>query len=217
MDAAASMEGIAVEESAAVTLEGEQRPVPAERRRLPLANILSFVVGLVGIAAIGASAFVYSETQREITRLSTDIAQLRVSLELFGRQQGTPSGTDAASLTDLANRLAILEEGWRNAPSPAPAANPPAVPETAAPAAADGDCLPTGTRFMVAAGDRYPVCGTGAAVEIGSVDDGFISLADGTVIAQGGNIVLPNSTCMIGVVPSDGGSISGFAEIRVTC
>ena len=70
---------------------------------------------------------------------------------------------------------------------------------------------------MVAAGDRYPVCGTGAMVEIGSVDDGFISLADGTVIAQGGNIVLPNSNCMIGVVPSDGGSISGFAEIRVTC
>ena len=216
MDAAASMEGIAVEESAAVTLEGEQRPVPAERRRLPLANILSFVVGLVGIAAIGASAFVYSETQREITRLSTDIAQLRVSLELFGRQQGTPSGTDAASLTDLANRLAILEEGWRNAP--APTASLPAVPAASAPAAAtDGDCLPTGTRFMVAAGDRYPVCGTGAVVEIGSVDDGFISLADGTVIAQGGNIVLPNSTCMIGVVPSDGGSISGFAEIRVTC
>ena len=217
MDAAASMEGIAVEESAAVTLEGEQRPVPAERRRLPLANILSFVVGLVGIAAIGASAFVYSETQREITRLSTDIAQLRVSLELFGRQQGTPSGTDAASLTDLANRLAILEEGWRNAPVPAPAASLPAVPAAAAPAAADGDCLPTGTRFMVAAGDRYPVCGTGAVVEIGGVDDGFISLADGTVIAQGGNIVLPGSNCMIGVVPSDGGSISGFAEIRVTC
>lgn len=207
-----------MEESAAVTLEGEQRPVPAERRRLPLANILSFVVGLVGIAAIGASAWFYSETQREITRLSTDIAQFRVSLELFGRQQGTPSGTDAASLTDLANRLAILEEGWRNAPVPAPAASLPAVPAAAAaPAAADGDCLPTGTRFMVAAGDRYPVCGTGAVVEIGGVDDGFISLADGTVIAQGGNIVLPGSNCMIGVVPSDGGSISGFAEIRVTC
>ena len=205
-----------MEESAAVTLEGEQRPVPAQRRRLPLANILSVVVGLVAIAAIGASAFVYSETQREIARLSTDIAQLRVSLELFGRQQGTPSGTDNASLTDLANRLAILEEGWRNAPAPAPAAVLPAVPAAAAPAA-DGDCLPTGTRFMVAAGDRYPVCGTGAVVEIGSVDDGFISLADGTVIAQGGNIVLPGSTCMIGVVPSEGGSISGFAEIRVTC
>ena len=42
-------------------------------------------------------------------------------------------------------------------------------------------------------------------------------LADGTVIAQGGNIALPNSACMIGVVPGEGGSISGFAEIKVTC
>ena len=70
---------------------------------------------------------------------------------------------------------------------------------------------------MVAAGDRYVVCGTSAVVEIGSVDDGFISLADGTVIAQGGNIGLPNSACMIGVVPMEGGAISGYAEIRVTC
>ena len=203
-------------ESVPVDVQGEKREDLPPARRLPLASILSFVVGLVGIAAIGASAFVYSETQREITRLSTDIAQLRLSIDLFGRQQGTPSGTDAASLTDLANRLAILEEGWRNAP--APAASLPEVPTAAAaPAATDGDCLPPGTRFMVAAGDRYPVCGTGAVVEIGSVDEGFISLADGTVIAQGGNIALPGSNCMIGVVPMDGGAISGFAEIRVTC
>lgn len=207
-----------------VSIQGERRPQPVVvRRSVPFANILSFVVGLVGVAALGASAWVYSETQRDIVRLSTDMAQLRVSIELFGRQQGTPSGTDNASLSDLSNRLAILEESWRSAPPAAaePQTSLPATPATAAtPAAveaASGDCLPTGTRFMVAAGDRYAVCGTGAVVEIGSVDNGFISLSDGTVIAQGGNIALPNSACMIGVVPSDGGSISGFAEIRVTC
>jgi hypothetical protein len=206
-----------LEESASIDVQGEKRAdLSPPRRRLPLAQILSFVVGLVGIAALGASAWVYNETQRDIVRLSTDIAQLRLSLELFGRQQGTPSGTDNASLADLANRLAILEESWRSAP--APTASLPAVPAPAATASADGgDCLPTGTRFMVAVGDRYPVCGTGAVVEIGAVDDGFIALADGTIIAQGGSIALPNSACMIGVVPSDGGSISGFAEIRVTC
>ena len=206
-----------MEETVSVDVQGERRQqAAAPRHRLPLANILSFVVGLVGIAALAATAFVYNDTQREIVRLSTDIAQLRVSLELFGRQQGTPSGTDNAALTDLANRLAILEESWRS--TPAAATTLPATP-AAAPAAtaAGGDCLPTGTRFMVSAGDRYPVCGTGAVVEIGAVDNGFISLADGTVIAQGGSIALPNSACMIGVVPSDGGSISGFAEIRVTC
>lgn len=178
--------------------------------------ILGVVAGLVGLAALGASAWVYSETRRDIIRLSTDIAQLRLSIELFGRQQGTPSGTDSASLTDLSNRLAILEQNWRQAPEPA-AALPAIAPAPATADANAGDCLPSGTRFMVAAGDRYPVCGSGAVVEIGSVDDGYITLANGTVIAQGGNIGLPNSACMIGVVPMEGGAISGYAEIRVTC
>ena len=160
MDAAASMEAFAVEESASVPVHGEARPVPVERRRLPLANILGFVVGLIGIAAIGASAFVYSQTQREIVRLSTDIAQLRLSMELFARQQGVPSDTDKASLADLANRLAILEDDWRN--TPAPTAGPPAISDAAPADTAAGDCLPTGTRFMVATGDRYPVCGSDA-------------------------------------------------------
>ena len=187
-------------------------------RRTPLLAILGFVVGLAGVAALGASAWVYSQTQRDIVRLSTDIAELRLSLELFGRQQGTPSGTDAASITDLSNRLAILEENWRSGPPAATSLPAVADPVATAPAAEQaGDCLPIGTRFMVAAGDRYPVCGTDAVVEIGSVDDGFISLADGTVIAQGGSIALPDSACMIGVVPSEGGAISGFAEIRVSC
>ena len=208
-----------MEETVSVDVQGESRPAPEPvRSRMPLANVLSFVVGLVGIAALGASAWVYSDTQRAIVRLSTDIAQLRLSMELFGRQQGTPPETDNAALTDLANRLAILEESWRTGPVATPAPALPATPAaTPAAAAESGDCLPTGTRFMVAAGDRYPVCGTGAVVEIGSVDDGFISLADGTVIAQGGNIGLPNSACKIGVVPSDGAAISGYAEIRVTC
>jgi hypothetical protein len=209
-----------LEETVSVSVQGEERPsLRPVHPRMSLANVLSFVVGLVGIASLGASAWVYSDTQREIVRLSTDIAQLRLSMELFGRQQGTPTNTDNAALTDLGNRLAILEQSWRSAPATAAAPTLPATPTVApaAPAAADGDCLPSGTRFMVAAGDRYAVCGTGAVVEIGSVDDGFISLSDGTVIAQGGNIALPNSACMIGVVPSDGAAVSGYAEIRVTC
>jgi hypothetical protein len=205
-----------LEETVSVDVQGEQRSdIVVTRSRLPLANLLSLAVGLVGLAALGASAWVYGDTQREIMRLSTDIARLRVSIELFSRQQGVPSGTDSATFTDLSNRLAILEENWRGAP----VNSLPALPAAAATptGAAAGDCLPTGTRFMVAAGDSYPVCGTGAVVEIGSVDDGFIALSDGTVIAQGGNIALPNSACMIGVVPTEGGSITGFAEIRVTC
>jgi len=210
-----------LEESLSVDVQGERRIGPPPRRRLPLTTILSVVVGLVGVAALGASAWVYAETRREIVRLSTDIAQLRVSLELYGRQQGMPAG-ETTDLSDLANRLAILEQNWRDQPSgETTGALPPLPPPEASGQGTDdvasGDCLPTGTRFMVAAGDLYPVCGTGAVVEIGSVDDGFISLGDGTVIAQGGTIALPDSACMIGVLPAEGAAVSGFAEIRVTC
>ncbi len=208
-----------MEETLSVDVQGERGPEPQiVRSRMPLSTVLSFVVGLVGIAALGASAWVYSDTQREMLRLSAEIAQLRVSMDLVGQEETAPVVDDSAALTDLSNRLAIIEESWRNAPTAATPAALPTTPATTPAATADsGDCLPTGTRFMVAAGDRYPVCGTGAVVEIGSVDDGFISLGDGTVIAQGGNIALPNSACMIGVVPSDGAAISGYAEIKVTC
>lgn len=205
-----------MEETVSVDIRGEKRPQPAPaRRRLPLAGLIGALAGLVGIAALGASAWVYGETRRDIMRLSTDIAQLRVSMELFGRQQGTPSGADNASLTDLSNRLAIIEENWRGAPG---SASLPAIPAAAAPTPVEGgDCLPTGMRFLVSAGDSYPVCGNAGRVEIGAVDNGFIALGDGTVIAAGGNIALPGTACMIGVVSAGEGGMTGFAEIRVTC
>lgn len=216
-----------MEETPAVQSEPKATVVPPRagtprepaRRRLPLANILSFVVGLVGIAAIGAATWVYVETRRDIDRISTDIAQIRLSLELFGQMnqaRDLTAGGDA-SLVDLANRIAILEQSWRGAEG---AAADPALAATAAPtppAASAGDCLPTGTRFLVTSGDSYPVCGIAANVEIGAVDNGFLSLADGTIIASGGNIGLPGTSCMIGVVSAGEDGMTGFAEIRVTC
>jgi hypothetical protein len=213
------------------TIQSEPRPVvtpeaaPSRKPRLQAPVLLGFVAGLVGVVALGASAWIYTETRRDMGRLATDIAQIKLSLELFNRQQSAvpaPVSGDTAALTELNNRLSLLEENWRSgaALANAPTALPPIAPSSAAagvPVPTDGDCLPTGTRFMVAAGDVYPVCGTPAKVEIGGVDDGYITLSDGTVIAQGGTVGLPASQCMIAVVPSEGGAISGFAEIRVTC
>lgn len=208
-----------MEEPISVDVRGEERAQhPRQRRRLPWSTILGVVVGLIGVTALGASAWVYGETRRDVMRLSTDIAQLRISLELFARQQGTPSTTDNASLTDLSNRLAILEQDWRDAPAAAAAALPAIPAAAAAPtAASDGDCMPTGTRFLVSAGDNYPVCGFGGTVSIGGVDNGFVTLGDGTVIASGGNIALPGSACMIAVVSAGQDGMTGYAEVRVTC
>jgi hypothetical protein len=190
---------------------------PSGRRLRPTpAHWLAFLSGLVAVGALAASAWVYSANQREVVRLATEVAQLRLSLDLYQqRAAGSAPADQSADLLDLSNRLAILEESWRTStPAPATAALPPAADTSDA---GGGDCLPTGTRFMVAAGDTYPVCNSTAVISIGAVDNGFISLADGTVVAQGGNIALPGTGCMLGVVPSDGGSLSGFAEIRVTC
>lgn len=223
-----------MEETPAVQSEPKATVVPARagtprepaRRRLPLANVLSFVVGLVGIAAIGAATWVYVETQRDIDRISTDIAQIRLSLELFGQRNPAGAATTGGgdSLLDLSNRIAILEQNWRGSiftpgdatvqAAPTPGFTPPPTQPAAASA---GDCLPTGTRFLVTSGDSYPVCGIAANVEIGAVDNGFLSLADGTIIASGGNIGLPGTSCMIGVVSAGEDGMTGFAEIRVTC
>jgi len=193
------------------------------RPRPGLGELLTMAVGVVGLAALGASAWVYAETQRDIRRVAGDIAQIRVSLELYGRQQASGGGTAAtdsdARLLDLANRLALLEANERNGGAAASAAAPAAA--TGAPAggtmATGGDCLPVGMRFMVAAGDSYAVCGTTAKVSIASVDTGYVTLADGTIVAEGGTINLAGSQCMMGVVPSEGDGLSGYAEIRVAC
>ena len=183
-------------------------------------NVLSLGVGVVGLAALGVSLWVYADTQRELRRVSTDIAQIRLSLELFGKQaSGGVAPADSADLADIANRLALLEANQRlgGATAPAPAALPAIGAGSAATAASDGDCLPSGTRFMVSAGDNYPVCGSSGAVAIAAVDNGYITLGDGTVIAEGATVGLPGTQCMVGVLPSEGDAITGFAEIRVTC
>lgn len=190
-------------------------------------RILSFVVGLVGVAAIAASGWVYGATQRDIARISTDIAQIRLSLALYGQQgaanaAATPAAASSdPALQDLANRLAILEQNWRN--SPAPAAALPAIPSTpaATPAApggsANADCLPNGMRILVSAGDSYPICDNTAEVDIAVVENGFITLAGGTTIASGATIPLPGSSCNISVMSAGDGGTTGFAEIRVSC
>lgn len=194
---------------------------PAPRTRPPL---LSLVVAAIALVSLAASAWIYAETQREIRRVSTDIAQIRLSLELFGQQQQAAGGDTAASddgqLQALANRLALLEANQATAAAtPAPTSLPALPAEAAGAGAVAGgdDCLPVGTRFMMAAGDSYPVCGTTSTVGIAAVDNGYVTLADGTIVAQGGTISLPESRCMLGVLPSEGDGLSGFAEVRVSC
>ena len=189
-------------------------------RRPRAGAVLGGLGVLIGLAALMTGAWIYTEMQRELLRVSTEVAQLRLSLDLYAqRHTAAPAaGADTSpDLSALENRLAILEQNWRGAET---AAQPAALPPISGPTVAsesDGDCLPSGMRLLVAAGDVYPVCGTETSIEVMNVSNGYISLTDGTTVPSGGTVPLPGTACMIAVTSGGDEATTGFAEIRVTC
>ncbi len=200
--------------------EDHELPKYAKNARQPKPSRLggiALVIGLAGLAfglaGLGAAAWLYNEGQAETRRLASDIAQLRVSLDLYARGAGSASDADDTDLTDLSNRLAVLEQNWRTSSVPLPNASAPP-----ASTASSEDCLPSGMRILVAEGDSYPICGEASAkVDIGQVANGYVMLLDGTTIASGGSTFLPGTQCTIGVTSSGDEGLTGYAEIRVTC
>ena len=201
-----------------------QEPSQRAPRRTGLVALLAAVALLCGFAAIGASYWSMQQTRGEILRLSTELAQLRVSMELYARASAAPDAPDtsaadasAAALADLQSRLEALEE---NAIAALPEL-PPAGSSTAslpAVTATGEDCLPPGMRLLVAAGDSYAICGQETAmVDVAEINNGYIGLADGTVIASGGTMPLANSACTVGVTSGGDEALTGYAEIRVNC
>lgn len=194
----------------------DTRPPPSRAHRSrPGRWPLAFGIGgaLLGLAGLALAAFTYIQGQREILRLSTDLAQLRVSLDLYA--QSNTSG--AIDLTGISARLSSLEEAVQgNVVSMPDAPAAPSAPTASGPTA-DEDCLPSGMRLLVAAGDSYPICGQAAEVNVGFVDNGYITLTDGTSVPSGGAMPLPGSACTVAVTSSGDEGITGYAEIRVTC
>lgn len=185
-------------------------------------RLWSGVVTLVGLAALATSGWVYTEMQREMRRVSTELAQLRLSLDLYAQRSAAPASAEpalegeGAALTALENRLAILEQNWRDGAAPPAAALPPIGGPTAS-TESDGDCLPAGMRLLVASGDSYQVCGTEAFIDVMNVSNGYISLTDGTTVPSGASVPLNGTACKIAVTSSGDEATTGFAEIRVTC
>lgn len=210
------------------------------RRGVWTGRLLAIAASLVAIAAIGAILWIYADVKREILRMSTDIAQIRVSLDLYSRQQpqaaasatSTPSTTQPAAasgeLLDLKNRIAILENAWRKTGSTGASTTAalPALPGAAATAAtpakttaggAQNDCLPQDTRFLVTGGDKYPVCGTKGTIAVAAVGDSEVTFADGSSIAAGGSSDLKGTQCTLTVISAGADGMAGYAEVRVGC
>ena len=200
-------------------LAARQQPIPRRGR----GSVLGIAASVIALASLVTSVWVYTDMRREMVRVSTEIAQLRLSLDLYAqRGAATPTAAaagqspDSEALSALENRLAIMEQNWRGST----AATPPAASSAPGPIASsesDGDCLPSGMRLLVAAGDSYPICGTGTAIEVMNVSNGYISLTDGTTVPSGSTVPLPGTACMIAVTSGGDEATTGFAEIRVTC
>lgn len=182
---------------------------PHHAPRLP--GLLAFGAVLFGIAAFAFSGWIYSQNRQEILRLSTGLAELRVSLDLYTR-----NGGQEGSLAALEERLSELEATLAdtNVPVPTTASATPAVSPTVS---NQEDCLPAGMRLLVASGDAYAVCDQPGTVEVSVVDNGYITLSDGTSVPSGGSMPLPGSPCMIAVTSGGDEGVTGYAEIRVSC
>ncbi|HTM77459.1 MAG TPA: hypothetical protein VL133_07515 [Devosia sp.] len=189
--------------------------VPETRPARRAGTALIFVVGLVAVAAIAVSAWVYTETQRDLNRVASDIAQIRLSLQLFGQQRPGDIAVPASdAVQDLSNRLSILEQAWR---AETPATGDAAQPAATASTGPQTDCIPQGTRFLVASGDSYAICGTPAVVAVSEVAASYVSFTDGTIITAGGNAFLTGTKCTLAVVSSGADGMTGYAELRVGC
>lgn len=204
------------------------RKAPKRKRKLRPGALLAGVAAIVGVAALATTAWTYTEMRREVLRISTEIAQLRISLDLYAQRSSVPVAASAtpapaasdATLDAIENRLAVLEQNWRAGGGAAAGAAPAALPSISGPtvsAESDGDCLPSGMRLLVASGDSYPVCGTDATITVMNVNNGYITLTDGTTVPSGGNVPLNGTACMLAVTSDGNEAETGFAEIRVTC
>ncbi len=183
---------------------------PRKSRMAAFALTIGFIGLASGLAGLGAAAFIYNQGQSETRHLASEIAQLRVSLDLYAQRAGA---SDQSGLAALSERIGALEAAQQQNAVAAPAATP--VPTVNS--GANEDCLPSGMRILVAQGDTYPICGQNVAVAVGQVADGYIMLDDGTTIASGGSTLLAGTPCTIAVTSGGDEGLTGYAEIRVSC
>lgn len=182
---------------------------------------LPAVALVISLGALAAAGVFYFEGQRTYRKLSAEIAQVKVSLTLLTQRAG--AGGEGETIQAIQNRLAVLEENWRNpqAGGAAPAPEAPAQTFSVAPTGDQSgngptsDCIPAGTAFVMTEADSYAICGTSVVIAFASISQDAAVLDNGVALAKGMASPFPDSTCKVNLVSAD--AETGFAELRVTC
>jgi len=212
-----------------------------DRGRSPLL----IATGVLIVSAIAVSAWLHSDTRTAQQETVSEIAQLKLSLELYGRQY-TASATSMselnATLKGLESRLTGLEANLR-ALSTTPEESvdaleqrlsaleetqfddiveqtmvpkPSPPPQQSAPQG-DSNCVSQNSPFLVASGDIFPVCGTSGWVAVADVGEQRISFSDGSAAYVGRSVPLGGTNCTLTVRSANAAWLAGYGELQVDC
>lgn len=196
-----------------------------------MSRVLSVLSLLLALAGLGAAYLVWTDYQGELRRVSSELAQMKVSVQLLAQRPVAtqasapePAAADdanARTIQDLSTRVAALEEA---AKAPAVASTAPVSEDATALAALppaegaaepeSGDCIPQGTRFVLTPGDAFKICGVTASLTLDEVGEGVAEIAGVGPLLQGSMGKLNGSTCTVALLST---MVDGFAEIRVSC
>lgn len=206
---------------------------------------LGLVTGMLVVSTIAMAGWIYSATNSERRASEVENAELKLSLELYGRQYLATSTSIAdvnstlktleeriesfeAKLTGIASLSARqVETSSQTLPAPESAAlqqvketPEPRAPETAPMVSAPApraDCVPQNSPFLVAAGDIFPVCGTSGWVAVTEVGQQSIAFADGNAAYVGRSFSLSGTSCLLRVRSANAAWLAGYGEVEVVC
>lgn len=199
------------------------------RRMVLIDRLIPFLAALVGLVALAGSVVVQANVTAQTQAVRAEIAATRQAMDMVVQRTenlstrldsaGEPANDGTAeALLALQDRMVKLEEAAKAAPLGTP---DPLVPGDAAaaqrpidPDLPTDDCIPQGTRFMVATGDGFPICQSRVVIEAAAISAEMVALDNGVTLVPGTPSPLPGGECTASLLNTDA---AGFAELRVDC
>ncbi len=190
-------------------------------RRLVLTDrIIPFLAALVGLVALAAAVVVHQQSLSQDQMLGEEMARLRQEIVVLNQRNEALStridqtGDDSAGQALLALQERIEQLEAAGAPLAAPAPLEVGQPAAIDPNLPSEDCIPQGTRFMVALGDSFPICQSEVVVTASAISAELVALDNGVSLVAGTLAPLPGGACTASLLSADN---AGFAELRVDC
>jgi hypothetical protein len=205
------------------------------RRMVLMDRIVPFLAAVVGLLGLAGAVLVQSridgrpDLSAELVALRQSVDALRQRTEILAQNDEALAAADDDGTIDallaLQDRMHKLETAWQERPALTTAVA--ATDGSGAYAAAVGDapaqidpswptanCIPLGTRFMVATGDDIAICQTPVVVKVSAITADNVLTENAGVINETASQSIPGSNCSLMVFSAEA---EGFAEMRVSC